>query len=301
MEFAVGVGGADVAVAPRVEPIVDEAFARASASVTPAETQTAACEQVVARPHVFLDDRRAAKRAKEQEKRRALVAAAAEQEKRARADGVAKMIGRLAANIRGNAERRDAGGAPLSRKGAESQQLSEAEEREQWKRDASAAVIAEKEARSRRAAVLKRPAPLTEDLGGLAAPSGPRLRRYKVKVGTGLESIGSAAAAAAGALVSSPDPAVRDAAPTEAVSRRLGQMDKESVQEEDSNAVSAGSALGEMNVALASSVGAAAVGGSMSSSDPVVREATPSETAAKSLSQRDSAFMRDSRRAPAES
>ena len=43
------------------------------------------------------------------------------------------MIGRLAANIRGNAERRDAGGAPLSRKGAESQQLSEAEEREQPK------------------------------------------------------------------------------------------------------------------------------------------------------------------------
>ena len=52
VEFAMGARDADIAVASRVEPIVDEAFARASASVAPAEPKAAATEQVVARPRV---------------------------------------------------------------------------------------------------------------------------------------------------------------------------------------------------------------------------------------------------------
>ena len=230
-----------------------------------------------------------------QEKRRSLVAAEAEREKRARADGLAKIMGRLAANIRGNAERRDPAGAPLSCRGVDAQQLSEAEERARWKRDASEAVIAEKEARSRCSAVLKRPAALIDESYGLPAPSGPRLRRYKVKVGTGLDRVGSALVSAAGGCISSSDPLVGVAAADDSLSTGLNQIVGDLVQEGDSNLVSSGSGLAGVDVVVGSSGGVASAPSvaSMCPADPVVREATPAEAAAKMSREFESAFLEE--------
>ena len=84
VEFAVGVGGADVAVAPRDEPTVDDAFARACASVARAELSADAPLQVPSRTLVSLEDREVARRVKLQERRRARDEAAVERERRAR-------------------------------------------------------------------------------------------------------------------------------------------------------------------------------------------------------------------------
>ena len=165
--------------------------------------------------------------------------------------------------------------------------VSAAEERERLKRDALAAVVAEKEARARRDASGAGELSVLRESEGLGAPSGPLLRRYR------------GARCSGGAATSSSDAFAEDVTPAAAAPMRVSEKVISAVQQTGAEAAPAGPQLPEVSVAVGSCGGgvgvaaAAAAGGLLSSSDPVVRDATPAEAAAKRLDQVVSTYVEE--------